>query len=173
MCFSSPFPLFPLRLTVGRRGSRAGSGATACGVSRDEFAGACTTHTDLSPACVGVLADVLHASAKEDEAAAAAAAAGAAESKADGDGDDDDVAAPSSSTGRVLSVGNVVGMDWKLGMTVESSHCTDVSAPFVMLLLKVADSNGRVTSYPMELSLPEFRQLSTTLQETAAVVDSL
>lgn len=57
---------------------------------------------------------------------------------------------------RTLSVGEVVGLDWRVGVALQSSACSDLSSPFVTLKLKVANSDGHVTAYPLELTVPEF-----------------
>eukprot|EP00937_MAST-01D_sp_MAST-1D-sp2_P002045 g2045.t1 len=55
-----------------------------------------------------------------------------------------------------LGVGTFVSMEWKIGLAVRSSHCDELNAPYVSLLLKVADRAGHTTQHPLELSVAEF-----------------
>eukprot|EP00002_Diphylleia_rotans_P008119 TRINITY_DN1783_c0_g1_i1.p1 TRINITY_DN1783_c0_g1~~TRINITY_DN1783_c0_g1_i1.p1 ORF type:complete len:198 (+),score=40.08 TRINITY_DN1783_c0_g1_i1:50-643(+) len=70
---------------------------------------------------------------------------------------------------RLLSVGTLVDMQWKVGVAVQSSNCEALRSPYVSIVLKVADSDGKVHAHPFELTVPEFqafaRQISS-IEET-------
>ncbi len=63
----------------------------------------------------------------------------------------------------LFSLGKVEKLDWRLGMSISSSNCKQISEPFITLIWDISGPTGLV-SYPMEVSLAEFRQLSTTFQ---------
>ncbi len=57
---------------------------------------------------------------------------------------------------QVLSIGTLVGFDWKLGVAVASSQCANLNVPFVSVVVRVADINGNVISHPFEMNFTEF-----------------
>jgi len=70
-----------------------------------------------------------------------------------------------------FSLPRLVSLDWKLGVGVSSSQCKTLQAPFVALNLKTADSNGKVTSHPMELSLKQFEEFKKTFRDVYQQLD--
>jgi len=56
----------------------------------------------------------------------------------------------------VLTVGELVDMQWKLGVAVESSDGVS-NQPFVSVLVRIKDSSGQLASRSFELSLQEFQ----------------
>ena len=54
-------------------------------------------------------------------------------------------------------LGRLFDLQWKLGVAVSSSNCSNLSAPFVALSYKISDSNGQAQGYAMELSFSEFQ----------------
>ena len=126
------------------------SGALSLKPTRQQFAAACQSQTDLSLECIEAIVI-----SYDSHVAAAAAAAAAAAKPAGGDGADAQLPPDLS---KVLSIGNVVGFDWKLGITVRSSASeVPVEVPFVTVILRVADCDGRVSSHTLELSIADFR----------------
>jgi hypothetical protein len=69
-------------------------------------------------------------------------------------------------------LGQLVGIDWKLGVGVASSHCAALRAPFVSLRLRIADAQGHVSHQAVEVSLREFRDLLRSFQQMATQLDS-
>ena len=65
--------------------------------------------------------------------------------------------AASPATARTLNIGQLVSMDWKLGVAVQSSSCKALRVPYVSLVMRVADQEGNIESHPMELTVPEFQ----------------
>ena len=47
--------------------------------------------------------------------------------------------------------------DWRLGITVKSSGSDVVEVPFVTMILRTSDADGRVSGHPLQMSLAEFR----------------
>lgn len=57
----------------------------------------------------------------------------------------------------LLQLGRLFDLQWKLGVAVSSSNCSNLGAPFVALSYKISDANGKARGYAMELSYPEFQ----------------
>lgn len=55
-----------------------------------------------------------------------------------------------------VALDKLVGFEWKLGVSLESSSCKDLSAPFVTVLLHI-QSGSKFSSHSIELSIPEFQ----------------
>ena len=82
----------------------------------------------------------------------------------------------SASTGvvaRALSLGKLVGLDWKVGVALESSTCKTLNAPFVTVVLRVQHESGDISSHPMELSLGEYQSFAKSFRAIDAVMDTL
>jgi hypothetical protein len=56
----------------------------------------------------------------------------------------------------ILNVGKLLRMDWKAGVSVQSSQCKALKVPFVSLVLHVLEG-GRVAAHPVELTIAEFQ----------------
>jgi hypothetical protein len=57
----------------------------------------------------------------------------------------------------VFRIGQLVDMEWRLGVAVKSSNCKALSAPFVSVLLRVQDSDKKIQTHTLELTLAEFQ----------------
>ncbi|KAL5460090.1 hypothetical protein EMCRGX_G033511 [Ephydatia muelleri] len=73
----------------------------------------------------------------------------------------------------VLSVGQLVSMDWKLGVSISSSSCRSLNSPHVSLLLKVANPAGTVQQHSAEMSVSEFQNFAAQLKEMANTLDTM
>ena len=51
----------------------------------------------------------------------------------------------------------LIGMEWKLGVSMSSNYCKSLGSPHVGLQLKVAGSDGRPTTHTVEMSVPQFQ----------------
>ena len=56
----------------------------------------------------------------------------------------------------IVNVGKLLRMDWKAGVSVQSSQCKALKVPFVSLVLHVLEG-GRVAAHPVELTIAEFQ----------------
>jgi len=65
---------------------------------------------------------------------------------------------------RCLSLGRLVGMEWKLGVGIASSKGRALNAPYISLLVKIQESSGVTRAHPMELSLGEFQVFARTFR---------
>jgi len=69
--------------------------------------------------------------------------------------------------------GTLTGVQWRLGVSLASSSCKALMAPYVALSFSVTDSNGEKKVHTAELSYKEFAELHSSLREVAARMDSL
>lgn len=132
-----PLPLDDARCAV-RGADYCLTGARVHKLGGDELRRALAAHTELSG----------------DAAEALAAAADASRGK-------------KTDAATALHLGRLVGMDWKLGVGVRSSHCEALRTPFVSIVLRVADTSGRVQFHPLELGLKEFGEFSRNFKQIA------
>jgi hypothetical protein len=93
----------------------------------------------------------------------------------------------------VLSIGRLAGFEWKFGVSTESSACSKLNSPFVILLFRIADTDGmvcpdfsnldarsnshnlctQVKSHCVEMSVSEFNEFAESLNSIVAVLDTL
>ena len=72
-----------------------------------------------------------------------------------------------------FSIGQLVSLDWTLGMSMASSQCDSLLCPFVRLKLQVADADGAVQTQNIELTYNEFQKISRTFKDVAAKLERL
>jgi hypothetical protein len=58
---------------------------------------------------------------------------------------------------KAFAVGQLVSLDWKLGVAAEASTVAHVDTPYVTLALRVADPSGAVTATSVVLTVSEFK----------------
>ncbi|XP_063070499.1 COMM domain-containing protein 6 [Engraulis encrasicolus] len=73
----------------------------------------------------------------------------------------------------MASIGQLVDLQWKLGMAVSSDTCRSLNSPYVSLLLKVADTAGEVTYKSFEMSIPQFQNFHQQFKEMAAALETV
>ncbi|XP_067890424.1 COMM domain-containing protein 6 isoform X1 [Heterodontus francisci] len=71
----------------------------------------------------------------------------------------------------MLTVGQLVDLQWKLGMAVSSDSCRSLNHPYVTMMLKVADPSGEIISRSFEMTVPQFQNFSKQFREVAAVLE--
>lgn len=74
---------------------------------------------------------------------------------------------------RAFSIGELVGLEWKLGVAISSNRCQNLSAPFVELIFRVADRNGMVSTQHLELTYLEFQEMVKTFAHVATQLETL
>mmetsp|Transcript_18688 Transcript_18688/g.43519 ORF Transcript_18688/g.43519 Transcript_18688/m.43519 type:complete len:216 (-) Transcript_18688:157-804(-) len=109
-------------------------------------------HTELSPTAIACVARCWVAT---EEARVAAAPEGIAAVK------------------KAFTIGQLVGVEWKVGVSVASSQCENLLAPFVSLVFRVAAVNGDVETQHIELTYAEFQDMNKTLVDVAALLETL
>jgi hypothetical protein len=80
--------------------------------------------------------------------------------------------AANSDAAKVLGLGKFVGMDWKVGVGIQSSNCDNLCAPYVSLVVRMSKS-GIVEAHSMELSMKEFGEFATSVREMSQAMDNL
>ncbi|XP_063300760.1 COMM domain-containing protein 6 [Pelobates fuscus] len=73
----------------------------------------------------------------------------------------------------LMPVGQVVDLQWKIGMAVSSDSCRSLNHPYVTLVLKVADYSGQITSKVLEMTIPEFQNFFKQFKEMSAVLETV
>lgn len=79
----------------------------------------------------------------------------------------------STKTKLPLNVGQLVGLEYKLGVAVASSSCSELLSPFVILVFQVVDMNGSITTQRVELTYSEFLNMSKVFTDVALKLDKL
>ncbi|KAF7668150.1 hypothetical protein LDENG_00030310 [Lucifuga dentata] len=73
----------------------------------------------------------------------------------------------------MLSIGQLVDMQWKLGMAVSSDSCRSLNSPYVSLLLKIAEPSGQICQKSFEMTIPQFQNFHKQFKEMAAVMETV
>lgn len=53
-------------------------------------------------------------------------------------------------------IGQLVDFQWRLGVAMKSHNCANLGTPYISVLVKVADSDNKVTDYTFEMNFQEF-----------------
>lgn len=77
-----------------------------------------------------------------------------------------------SSASQVVNIGQLIDMQWSLGMSMASSNCRNLNSPFVAMLLKVAMPSGSVIERSFEMTIPEFKNFSQQIHEMAKKLET-
>ncbi|KAL4604981.1 COMM domain-containing protein 6 [Arapaima gigas] len=73
----------------------------------------------------------------------------------------------------MMSVGQLVDVQWKLGMAVSSDTCRSLNSPYVSMLLKIAETSGQISTKCFEMTIPQFQNLFRQFKEIAAVLETV
>lgn len=73
----------------------------------------------------------------------------------------------------MVTVGQLVDLQWKMGMTVSSSNCKSLNCPYVTVTLKVAETAGQITNKSFEMSIPQFQNFFKQFKEMASVLETV
>ncbi|KNC47112.1 COMM domain-containing protein 6 [Thecamonas trahens ATCC 50062] len=73
-------------------------------------------------------------------------------------------------TAKEIHVGELLSLDWKVGVSVASSTCSSLNTPFVTLLVRVADADGVITSRACELSIAQFMDVAQNFEDIAELM---
>lgn len=72
-----------------------------------------------------------------------------------------------------LSIGQLVDMQWRLGMAVSSDTCRSLNSPYVTLLLKIVEPSGQICQRSFEMTIPQFQNFHKQFKEMAAVMETV
>jgi len=78
-----------------------------------------------------------------------------------------------SCTQSFRTVGQLVDVQWQVGVATSSSECHSLNSPYVILSLKIGDSNGSVSTKTMEMSIGEFRKFHSQLKEMSSAMSTV
>lgn len=56
-----------------------------------------------------------------------------------------------------IKVGQLLSLEWKLGVALKSKNCTKINSPFVTIQMVTLDSMNKKSSWCFELTIPEFK----------------
>lgn len=73
----------------------------------------------------------------------------------------------------MFSIGQLVDIQWKLGMAVSSDACRSLNSPYVSLLLKVAEPSGQIHQKAFEMTVPQFQNFYKQFKEMAAIMETV
>ncbi|XP_031725991.1 COMM domain-containing protein 6 [Anarrhichthys ocellatus] len=73
----------------------------------------------------------------------------------------------------MLSIGQLVDLQWKLGMAVSSDTCRSLNSPYVSLLLKIVEPSGQIYHRSFEMTIPQFQNFHKQFKEMAAVMETV
>ncbi|KAH3832334.1 COMM domain-containing protein 6-like isoform X1 [Dreissena polymorpha] len=71
----------------------------------------------------------------------------------------------------VLGVGQLLDLQWKLGMAVTSDQCRNLNSPYVTLTFTVGDPGGSVRTHTVEMSTAQFRNFSKQLKDIQKMME--
>jgi len=75
---------------------------------------------------------------------------------------------------KALKISTLKSFDWKLGVAVKSSDASASSeAPFVSVILSVAQPGGELTKHHIELNIPQFQEFAKQLQNMYGALETL
>ena len=63
-----------------------------------------------------------------------------------------------------VGVGRFVGLEWKLGVAMESSNCKNLGKPFVSLVFRIA-TNDKTVAHHVEMDMEEFQKFHSEFKE--------
>ncbi|XP_043360536.1 COMM domain-containing protein 6 isoform X2 [Dermochelys coriacea] len=73
----------------------------------------------------------------------------------------------------MATVGQIIDIQWKLGMAVSSDSCRSLKYPYVTMTLKVAELSGQIMSRSFEMTIPQFQDFFRHFKEMAAVLETV
>ncbi|KAM9347837.1 COMM domain-containing protein 6 [Symphorus nematophorus] len=73
----------------------------------------------------------------------------------------------------MLSISQLVDMQWKLGMAVSSDTCRSLNSSYVTLLLKIIEPSGQISQRSFEMTIPQFQNFHKQFKEMAAVMETV
>ncbi|XP_028655440.1 COMM domain-containing protein 6 isoform X1 [Erpetoichthys calabaricus] len=74
---------------------------------------------------------------------------------------------------KMFMVGQLVDLQWKLGMAVTSDTCRSLNYPYVCMTMKIASSSGHITSKSFEMTIPQFQNFHNQFKEIAAHLETV
>ncbi|XP_016388948.1 COMM domain-containing protein 6-like [Sinocyclocheilus rhinocerous] len=73
----------------------------------------------------------------------------------------------------MASIGQLVDIQWKLGMAVSSDTCRSLNSPFICVLMKIADTSGEMSYKSFEMTVQQFQNFYRQFKEMASVLETV
>ncbi|XP_067266235.1 COMM domain-containing protein 6 [Chanodichthys erythropterus] len=73
----------------------------------------------------------------------------------------------------MASIGQLVDIQWKLGMAVSSDTCRSLNSSFISVLMKIADTSGEVSYKSFEMTVQQFQNFYRQFKEMASVLETV
>ncbi|MCI4378261.1 hypothetical protein PGIGA_G00213830 [Pangasianodon gigas] len=73
----------------------------------------------------------------------------------------------------VASIGQLVDIQWKLGMAVSSDTCRSFNSPYISVLMKIADTSGEISYKSFEMTVLQFQNFYRQFKEIASVLETV
>ncbi|XP_056611503.1 COMM domain-containing protein 6 [Triplophysa dalaica] len=73
----------------------------------------------------------------------------------------------------IASIGQLVDMQWKLGMAVSSDSCRSLNSPFISVLLKYMDTSGEMSYKSFEMTVQQFQNFYRQFKEMSSVLETV
>nr|XP_006117718.1 COMM domain-containing protein 6 [Pelodiscus sinensis] len=73
----------------------------------------------------------------------------------------------------MATMGQVIDIQWKLGMAVSSDSCRSLKYPYITITLKVAQPSGQIMSKCLEMTIPQFQDFFRHFKDMAAVLETV
>ena len=67
----------------------------------------------------------------------------------------------------------IENLKWKIGVSIASSSCNNLMAPFVSLSFDVKEKSGQLRSHSFELMYSEFQEFHRMFAQVASVMDNM
>lgn len=73
----------------------------------------------------------------------------------------------------MASIGQLVDIQWKLGMAVSSDTCRSLNSPYISVLMKIADTSGEISYKSFEMTVLQFQNFFKQFKEMASVLETV
>ncbi|XP_056321430.1 COMM domain-containing protein 6 [Danio aesculapii] len=73
----------------------------------------------------------------------------------------------------MASIGQLVDIQWKLGMAVSSDSCRSLNSPIISVLMKIANTSGEVSYKSFEMTVPQFQNFYRQFKEMSSVLETV
>ncbi|XP_072541310.1 COMM domain-containing protein 6 [Salminus brasiliensis] len=73
----------------------------------------------------------------------------------------------------MASIGQLVDIQWKLGMAVSSDTCRSLNSPYISVLMKIADTSGEISYKSFEMTVLQFQNFFRQFKEMASVLETV
>ncbi|KAF4087385.1 hypothetical protein AMELA_G00094820 [Ameiurus melas] len=73
----------------------------------------------------------------------------------------------------VASIGQLVDVQWKLGMAVSSDTCRSLNSAYISVLMKIADTSGEISYKSFEMTVLQFQNFYRQFKEIASVLETV